>query len=144
MKKVFLFLFISAIASTVSSAAEKKFITKKQFIDSNIKKLEQQFNAIDSNKDGKMTPAEERAYVQKVQKARLLRRNLAILADINKDGKVSKEEEKKLLIKIDVNKDGSATPKEQENYYNKNKPKKWLNTAFNNNYNSTYKKHIIK
>lgn len=124
MKKVFLFLFISAIASTVSSAAEKKFITKKQFIDSNTKKLEQQFNAIDSNKDGKMTPAEERAYVQKVQKARLLRRSLAILADINKDGKVSKEEEKKLLTKMDVNKDGSVTPKEQENYYNKNKPKK--------------------
>tara|TARA_B100000780_G_scaffold125671_1_gene88139 strand:- start:8639 stop:9013 length:375 start_codon:yes stop_codon:yes gene_type:complete len=124
MKKLFLFLFISAIASTVSSAAEKKFITKKQFIDSNIKKLEQQFNAIDSNKDGKMTPAEERAYVQKVQKARLLRRNLAMLADINKDGKISKEEEKKLLTKMDVNKDGSVTPKEQENYYNKNKPKK--------------------
>ena len=124
MKKLFLFLFISAIASTVSSAAEKKFITKKQFIDSNIKKLEQQFNAIDSNKDGKMTPAEERAYVQKVQKARLLRRNLAMLADINKDGKISKEEEKKLLTKMDVNKNGSVTPKEQENYYNKNKPKK--------------------
>jgi Ca2+-binding EF-hand superfamily protein len=124
MKKIFLFLFISAIASTVSLAAEKKFITKKQFIDSNIKKLERQFSAIDSNKDGKMTPAEERAYVQKVQKARLLRRNLAILADINKDGKVSKEEEKKLLTKMDVNKDGSVTPKEQENYYNKNKPKK--------------------
>ena len=124
MKKVFLFLFISAIASTVSLAADKKFITKKQFIDSNIKKLEQQFNAIDSNKDGKMTPAEERAYVQKVQKARLLRSNLTMLADINKDGKVSKEEEKKLLTKMDVNKDGSVTPKEQENYYNKNKPKK--------------------
>ena len=124
MKKIFLILFISAIASTASLAAEKKFITKKQFIDSNIKKLERQFSAIDSNKDGKMTPAEERAYVQKVQKARLLRRNLAILADINKDGKVSQEEEKKLLTKIDVNKDGSVTPKEQENYYNKNKPKK--------------------
>ena len=124
MKKIFLILFISAVASTVSLAAEKKFITKKQFIDSNIKKLEQQFNAIDSNKDGKMTPAEERAYVQKVQKARLLRRNLAILADINKDGKISKEEEKKLLTKMDVKKDGSVTSKEQENYYNKNNPKK--------------------
>jgi len=124
MKKIFLILFISAVASTVSLAAEKKFITKKQFIDSNIKKLERQFSAIDSNKDGKMTPAEERAYVQKVQKARLLRRNLAILADINKDGKISKEEEKKLLTKMDVNKDGSVTSKEQENYYNKNNPKK--------------------
>ena len=124
MKKIFLILFISAVASTVSLAAEKKFITKKQFIDSNIKKLERQFSAIDSNKDGKMTPAEERAYVQKVQKAQLLRRNLAILADINKDGKISKEEEKKLLTKMDVNKDGSVTPKEQENYYNENKPKK--------------------
>ena len=124
MKKIFLILFISTVASTVSLAAEKKFITKKQFIDSNIKKLERQFSAIDSNKDGKMTPAEERAYVQKVQKARLLRRNLAILADINKDGKISKDEEKKLLTKMDVNKDGSVTPKEQENYYNKNKTKK--------------------
>ena len=124
MKKIFLILFISAVASTVSLAAEKKFITKKQFIDSNVKKLERQFSAIDSNKDGKMTPAEERAYVQKVQKAQLLRRNLSILADINKDGKVSREEEKKLLTKIDVDKDGSVSPKEQENYYNKNKPKK--------------------
>ena len=124
MKKIFSILFISAIASTVSLAADKKFITKKQFIDSNIKKLERQFSAIDSNKDGEMTPAEERAYVQKVQKAQLLRRNLARLADINKEGKVSREEEKKLLTRIDVNKDGSVTPKEQENYYNKNKPKK--------------------
>jgi Ca2+-binding EF-hand superfamily protein len=124
MKKIFLILFISVVASTASLAAEKKSITKKEFIDSNIKKLEQQFSAIDSNKDGKMTPAEERAYVQRVQKARLLRRNLAILADTDKNGKISKEEEKKLLTKMDVNKDGSVTPKEQENYYNKNKPKK--------------------
>ena len=124
MKKIFLILFISVVASTISLAAEKKSITKKKFIDSNIKKLEQQFNAIDSNKDGKMTPAEERAYVQRVQKARLLRRNLAILADTDKDGKISKDEEKKLLTKMDVNKDGSVTPKEQENYYNKNKTKK--------------------
>ena len=124
MKKIFLILLVSVVASTALLAAEKKFITKKEFIDSNIKKLEQQFNAIDSNKDGKMTPAEERAYVQRVQKARLLRRNLAILADTDKDGKVSKEEEKKLLTKMDVNKDGSVTPKEQENYYNKNKTKK--------------------
>ena len=124
MKKIFLILFISVVASTASLAAEKKSITKKEFIDSNIKKLEQQFNAIDSNKDGKMTPAEERAYVQRVQKARLLRRNLAILADTDKNGKISKEEEKKLLTKMDVNKDGSVTSKEQENYYSKNKSKK--------------------
>ena len=124
MKKIFLILFVSVVASTALLAAEKKSITKKEFIDSNIKKLEQQFNAIDSNKDGKMTPAEERAYVQKIQKARLLRRNLAMLADINKDGEVSKEEEKKLLTKMDVNKDGSVTSKEQENYYSKNKSKK--------------------
>ena len=75
-------------------AAEKKSITKKEFIDSNIKKLEQQFNAIDSNKDGKMTPAEERAYVQKVQKARLLRRNLAILADTTKTGRYQRKKKK--------------------------------------------------
>ena len=124
MKKIFLILFVSVVASTASLAAEKKSITKKEFIDSNIKKLEQQFNAIDSNKDGKMTPAEERAYVQRVQKARLLRRNLAILADTDKNGKISKEEEKKLLTKMDVNKDGSVTSKEQENYYSKNKSKK--------------------
>ena len=117
-------MFVYAAVTTGSLAAEKKFITKKAFIDSNIEKLEQQFNAIDSNKDGKMTPAEERAYVQKVQKSRLLRRNLAILADTNKDGKISKEEEKKLLTKMDVNKNGSVTPKEQEDYYNKNKAKK--------------------
>ena len=105
-------------------AAEKKFITKKEFIDSNIKKLEQQFSTIDADKDGKMTLAEERAYIQKIQKARLLRTNLAVLADTNKDGKITKEEEEKLLTKMDVNKDGSVTPKEQENYYNKNKTKK--------------------
>ena len=117
-------MFLFVMTSTVSLAAEKKFISKKEFIDSNVKRLKQQFSAIDTDKDGKMTPAEERAYIQKVQKAQLLRRNLAILADINKDGKISKEEEKKLLTKMDVNKDGSVTPKEQENYYSKNKPKK--------------------
>lgn len=119
IKKILLtFLLISI--SIVSHAAEKKFITKKEFLDSNIKKLEQQFDQIDSNKDQKITALEEKAYIKQVQEARLLRVGLAKLADVNKDGKITPEEEKILLTKMDTNKDGSVTFKEQTDYYKKN------------------------
>jgi Ca2+-binding EF-hand superfamily protein len=54
----------------------------------------------------------------------VLRAGLAKLADANKDGKITPEEEKTLLSKMDINKDGSVTFKEQKDYYQKNSPKK--------------------
>jgi len=118
-KKILLSILIIFASSTLH-AEEKKFITKKQFLDSNIKKLEQQFNQIDANKDQKITAIEERAYLKKIQESRMLRASLAKLADADKDGKITPEEEKNLLTKMDVNKDGSVTFKEQKDYYQKN------------------------
>ena len=69
MKKIFLILLVFGVASTALLAAEKKSITKKEFIDSNIKKLEQQFNAIDSNKDGKMTTCRRKGICSKSSKS---------------------------------------------------------------------------
>ena len=122
-KKILLSILI-IFASSISYAEEKKFITKKEFLDSNVKKLEQQFDQIDANKDQKITAAEERVYVQKIQEGRMLRAGLAKLADANKDGKITPEEEKTFLSKMDINKDGSVTFEEQKDYYQKNSPKK--------------------
>jgi Ca2+-binding EF-hand superfamily protein len=123
MREKFLLTSLLILISTISYAEEKKSITKKEFLDSNIKKIEQQFDQIDTNKDQKITAVEERAYLQKIQEGRMLRAGLAKLADANKDGKITPKEEKTLLTKMDINKDGSVTFKEQKNYYLKNSPK---------------------
>jgi tRNA U34 5-carboxymethylaminomethyl modifying GTPase MnmE/TrmE len=57
-KKILLSILI-IFASSISYAEEEKSITKKEFLDSNVKKLEQQFDQIDANKDQKITAAEE-------------------------------------------------------------------------------------
>ena len=124
MYKILILFFSVLFLNAQANSAEEKFITKKQFIDSNIKKLEQQFDAIDINKDGKMTGAEEKAYIKKIQEIRQVRQALLKLADTNKDGKVTEEEQKKLLMIIDVNKDGDVTLEEQKAYLKKIKTKK--------------------
>ena len=124
MYKILILFFSILLLNAQANSAEEKSITKKQFIDSNIKKLEQQFDAIDTNKDGKMTEAEEKAYIKKIQEIRQVRQALLKLADTNKDGKVTEEEQKKLLIIIDVNKDGDVTLEEQKAYLKKIKTKK--------------------
>ena len=124
MYKILILFFSILLLNAQANSAEEKSITKKQFIDSNIKKLEQQFDAIDTNKDGKMTEAEEKAYIKKIQEIRQVRQALLKLADTDKDGKVTEEEQKKLLMIIDVNKDGDVTLEEQKAYLKKIKTKK--------------------
>ena len=124
MYKILILFFSILFLSDQANSAEEKSITKKQFIDSNIKKLEQQFDAIDTNKDGKMTEAEEKAYVKKIQEIRQVRQNLLKLADTNKDGKVTKEEQDAILLLMDTNKDGNVTLEEQKAYLKKVNSKK--------------------
>ena len=124
MYKILILTFSLLLLHTQANSAEEKSITKKQFIDSNIKKLEQQFDTIDTNKDGKMTEAEEKAYVKKIQEIRQVRQNLLKLADTNKDGKVTKEEQDAILLLMDTNKDGDVTLEEQKAYLKKVNSKK--------------------
>ena len=120
-----LILFLSVLLlNAQANSAEEKSITKKEFIDSNLKKLEQQFDAIDTNKDGKMTEAEEKAYVKKIQEIRQVRQNILKLADTNKDGKITKEEQDTILPLMDTNKDGNVTLEEQKAYLKKVNSKK--------------------
>lgn len=119
MNKILLLYLSLILLNGNAISAEPKSITKKEFIDRNVKKLEQQFDAIDTNKDGKMTEAEEKAYIKKVEEIRQIRQNLFKLADTNKDGKVTKEEQQTLLEKMDTNKDGNVTLEEQKAYLKK-------------------------
>ena len=124
MKKLIFLTTGTIIFCSAAFSAEEKFITKKQFIDNNLKKLEAQFDEIDTNKDGKMTVAEEKAYVKKMQEIANIRQELFKLADVNKDGKVTPEEQRTLLEKMDKNKDQNVTLEEQKEYLKKNKTKK--------------------
>ena len=126
MKKIFCITIILLMSSSlvIADEHEKKFITKKEFIEKNLKQLEQRFDQIDTNKDGKMTAEEEKAFVAKVKQARADRQALLRLMDENKDGKITPEEEKKLLMAMDSNKDGEVTPAEQKAYRDKIAKKK--------------------
>ena len=126
MKKIFCIIIILLMSSSlvIADKHEKKFITKKEFIEKNIKQLEQRFDQIDTNKDGKMTAEEEKAFVAKVKQARADRQALLRLMDENKDGKITPEEEKKLFMAMDSNKDGEVTPAEQKAYRDKIAKKK--------------------
>ena len=126
MKKIFCIIIILLMSSSlvIADKHEKKFITKKEFIEKNLKQLEQRFDQIDTNKDGKMTAEEEKAFVAKVKQARADHQALLRLMDENKDGKITPEEEKKLLMAMDSNKDGEVTPAEQKAYRDKIAKKK--------------------
>ncbi len=125
MKKLIIILVGTIFTCSVSFAAEDKvLVIKKKFIDDNIKKLEAQFDAIDTNKDGKITEAEDKAYVKLMQEINNIRKEMSKLADTNKDGKITPEEQKALLEKMDTNKDGNVTLEEQKEYLKKNKAKK--------------------
>jgi len=124
MYKILILFFSLLLLHTQANSAEEKSITKKEFIDSNLKKLEQQFDAIDTNKDGKMTEAEEKAYIKKIQEIRQVRQSILKLADTNKDGKVTKEEQDAILPLMDTNKDGNVTLEEQKAYLKKVNSKK--------------------
>ena len=102
MKKIFPVIIVLFASSSfaVADKHEAKFITKKEFIERNLKQLEQRFDQIDTNKDQKIDAKENEAWRQKVIKARKERAaaiqkqqaEIRKKVDINKDGKISKEE----------------------------------------------------
>jgi Ca2+-binding EF-hand superfamily protein len=124
MKKIIFILATSIFIFNHAHAADLKTITKKEYIDSNTKRLEQEFDRVDTNKDGKATPEEQKVFTKKVVEARKVDEALGKLADTNKDGKLSQEERQKILVAMDVNKDGQVTPEEQKNYLKKNSTQK--------------------
>ena len=124
MKKKIFILATSIFIFNHAHAADLKTITKKEYIDSNTKRLEQEFDKVDTNKDGKATPEEQKEFTKTIAEARKVDEALGKLADTNKDGKVSQEERQKILIAMDVNLDGQVTPEEQKNYLKKNSTKK--------------------
>ena len=91
--KIYLILFLFACLLTLETQAKNhnKTITKKEFLDKNLKVLEARFDAVDENKDGKITPAERKKFAEKINKQRLA---LLKKIDTNNDGKISKAEEK--------------------------------------------------
>lgn len=121
------------VMSVSSFGAELKTITKKEYLDNNIKRLEQEFDAVDTNKDGKVTPEEQKAHKARIDEARKIDQELGKLADTNKDGKISDEEREILLISMDTNKDGVITLQEQKDYLKKINSK-ITKIYFNNNY----------
>ena len=124
MKKIIFILATSIFIFNHAHAADLKTITKKEYIDSNTKRLEQEFDRVDTNKDGKATPEEQKSFTKKVVETRKVDEALGKLADTNKDGKLSQEERQKILVAMDVNKDGQVTPEEQKNYLKKNSTQK--------------------
>ena len=100
-------LIIITLLIVTNVKAEFKTITKKEFIDRNIKALEKRFDLVDTNKDGKIDAKENKAYKQRIINARKeqakRRAALAKEIDTNKDGKLSEAElknfEKKRKIK---------------------------------------------
>lgn len=91
------------------SSAEFKPLTKKEFLDRNLKALEKRFNQIDTNKDQKIDAKENEAWRKKVLEARKKR-----LAQIQK-------QRQELRKKIDINKDGKLSKKEIEDFKKKTK-----------------------
>jgi predicted ATPase with chaperone activity len=94
--KIFINILIFSILISTNANAEFKSITKKEYLDRNLKALEKRFDLIDTNKDQKIDAKENEAWRQKIINARKAqakkRAELAKKIDTNKDGKLSKEE----------------------------------------------------
>lgn len=94
--KIFINILIFSILISTNANAEFKSITKKEYLDRNLKALEKRFDLIDTNKDEKIDAKENEAWRQKIINARKAqakkRAELAKKIDTNKDGKLSKEE----------------------------------------------------
>ncbi len=110
--KIIQYLIILMFIISVEAYAEFKTITKKEFLDANLKILEKRFNQIDTNNDKKIDSKENKAWRAKVIKARQER------------AKKLKKKSQELAKKIDTNKDGKITKKELEDYKKKLKSKK--------------------
>jgi predicted ATPase with chaperone activity len=94
--KIFINILIFSILISTNANAEFKSITKKEYLDRNLKALEKRFDLIDTNKDQKIDAKENEAWRQRIINARKAqakkRAELAKKIDTNKDGKLSKEE----------------------------------------------------
>ena len=94
--KIIINILIFSILISSNANAEFKSITKKEYLDRNLKALEKRFDLIDTNKDQKIDAKENEAWRQKIINARKAqakkRAELAKKIDTNKDGKLSKEE----------------------------------------------------
>ena len=112
LMKTIRFIIAFTFVLNFKAFAEFKSITKKEFLDANIKILEKRFNQIDTNNDQKIDAKENKAWGEKVIKARQER------------AKKLKKKSQELAKKIDANKDGKITKKELEDYKNKLKTKK--------------------
>ena len=110
LMKIIQYFIILTFILTFETFAEFKTITKKEFLDRNLKILEKRFDQIDTNNDQKIDSKENKAYREKIIKIRKERT------------KRLKKKSQELAKKIDTNKDGKITKKELENY------KKKLNT----------------
>ncbi len=106
------FLSILTLLLCFKANAEFKTITKKDFLNTNLKILEKRFDQIDTNNDQKIDSKENKAWRAKVIKARQER------------AKKLKKKSQELAKKIDTNKDGKITKKELEDYKSKLKTKK--------------------
>ena len=114
MKKIIFILVTSIFVFNHAHSADLKIITKKEYIDSNTKRLEQEFDKVDTNKDGKATPEEQKAFTKKIVEARKVDEALGKLADTNKDGKISQEERQTILVAMDTDKNGNVSVEEQK------------------------------
>ena len=110
LMKIIQYVLALTFILSFNAFAEYKSITKKEFLDTNLKILEKRFDQIDINNDQKIDAKENKAWREKVIKARQER------------AKKLKKRSQELAKKIDANKDGKITKKELEDY------KKKLNT----------------
>ena len=110
--KTIQYILVLTFFFSFDSHAEFKSISKKKFLDTNLKILEKRFDQIDTNNDQKIDGKENEAWRKKVLKARQER------------AKKLKKKSQELAKKIDSNKDGKITKKELEDYKKKLKTKK--------------------
>ena len=98
--RFFTILFATIILFSNNVFAEFKEISKKEFLESNLKALEKRFDQIDTNKDQKIDAKENEAWRQKVIKARKERAaaiqkqhaEIRKKVDTKKNDKITKEE----------------------------------------------------
>ena len=112
LMKIIQYIIVFTLILTFETFAEFKTITKKEFLDRNLKILEKRFDQIDINKDQKIDSKENKLYREKIIKIRQER------------AKKLKKKSQELAKKIDANKDGKITKKELENYKKKINTKK--------------------
>ena len=70
LMKIIRYIVVLTFILNFKAFAEYKSITKKEFLDTNLKILEKRFNLIDTNNDQKIDAKENKAWREEVIKAR--------------------------------------------------------------------------